>query len=67
MRQAPRDQFRESARAFTEVFRNPNLRRVELSWRTPKVFCSCILCIRSDPLTPSVLDANAVRTHGVMP
>ena len=32
MRQAPRDQLRESGRAFTEVFRNPNLRRVELSW-----------------------------------
>src|ERR1700750_3043435 len=32
MRQTPRDQFRESARAFGELFRNPNLRRVELSW-----------------------------------
>jgi MFS family permease len=32
MRQASRDQLRESGRAFGEVFRNPNLRRVELSW-----------------------------------
>ena len=32
MRRAPRDQLRESGRAFAEVFRNPNLRRVELSW-----------------------------------
>src|SRR6188508_2716682 len=32
MPQAPRDQLRESTRAFAEVFRNPNLRRVELSW-----------------------------------
>ena len=32
-----------------------------LSWRTPKVFCSCILCIRSDPLEPSVLDAGSRR------
>src|SRR5512132_3235103 len=32
MPQAPGDQLRESTRAFAEVFRNPNLRRVELSW-----------------------------------
>jgi MFS family permease len=32
MPQAPGDQVRESARAFAEVFRNRNLRRVELSW-----------------------------------
>jgi len=32
MRQASRDQLRESGRAFGEGFRNPNLRRVELSW-----------------------------------
>lgn len=27
-----RDQLREAGRAFSEVFRNPNLRRVEVSW-----------------------------------
>src|SRR5215467_3224680 len=32
MRRASRDQLRESAHAFAEVFRNPNLRRVEVSW-----------------------------------
>jgi MFS family permease len=32
MAQAPRDQLRESARAFAAVFHNPALRRVEVSW-----------------------------------
>ena len=27
-----RNQLREAGRAFSEVFRNPNLRRVEVSW-----------------------------------